>query len=141
MNLMEIRGRPNIALIVPGNPAKDKCIANMKSADAVVFSALQEIPQEKLLSARLFYAQMAAEMMQNGIRLIEREFLYDIVKEKNLVDQAITELASGGLLLKTTCDTTSQDKAGVTFFVKAVTLRGTVTKGMFDAVLLSPAKS
>ena len=141
MNLMEIRGRPNIALIVPGNPAKDRCIENMKSADAVVFSALQEIPAEKLLSARLFFAQMAAEMMQNGIRLIEREFLYDIVKEKQLVDQAISELASGGLLLKTTCDTTSLDKAGITFFVKAVTVRGSATKGMFDATLLSPAKS
>lgn len=142
MNLVNIREQPNIALIVPGNPKMDRCVENLKSADTVVFSSLQDIPPGKQLSARLFFAQLAAEMMKNGVRLIEREFLYDIVEEKNrrLVDQAITELASGGILLKTTCDTTSQDKAGVTFFVRAVTIRGTATKGMFDATLLSPSK-
>lgn len=140
MNISTIRSQPNMAMMVPGNPDKDRCVRNMKSVDSVVFAALEDIPADKRLSARIFYAQLAAEIVQGGVHLIEREFLYDIIKEKELVDREISELASAGWLLVSNCDLTSQDKAGITFFVTAMTVKGSVRKGMFEAKLLSPAK-
>lgn len=140
MNISTIRSQPNMAMMVPGNAQKDRCVQNMKTVDSVVFAALSDIPEDKRLSARIFYAQLAAEMVQGGVHLIEREFLYDIIKEKTLVDREINELSSGGWILVSQCDLSSQDKAGITFFVTAMTVRGSIRKGMFEAQLLSPAK-
>ena len=63
-----------------------------------------------------------------------------IIKEKELVDREISELASAGWLLVSNCNLTSQDKSGITFFVTAMTVKGSIRKGMFEAQLLSPAK-